>query len=260
MSYIQAISNFLFQFWLDSWRDKEKAWNRDINILQRKPFNRVEKLCVKASKIFSQNYCDYCLSNILPKLRDEHKESLSEGQSLSNVIANWDISNIANVVIDLVRCFVPEGKTTVAVPNARRLIQRPMEHSFFAHFLTQSSISLSKGQKQTKRLQSVLQKDLSPKLTINKVVVVVWKISGFIITIISSSSENLHWFTNKRKMKFQHVGRSMSHKLSMSKGLEDLLDTCTKGFYFSMVHVGVSKCSIYNATIIDNYQKAIEGI
>ena len=61
-------------------------------------------------------------------------------------------------------------------------------------------------------------------------------------------------------MKFQHVGRSMSHKLSMSKGLEDLLDTCTKGFYFSMVHVGVSKCSIYNATIIGNYQKAIEGI
>ena len=52
----------------------------------------------------------------------------------------------------------------------------------------------------------------------------------------------------------------MSHKLSMSKGLEDLLDTCTKGFYFSMVHVGVSKCSIYNATIIGNYQKAIEGI
>lgn len=106
-------------------------------------------------------------------MKDEHKESLSEGQSLSNVIANWDISNIANVVIDLVRCFVPEGKTTVAVPNARRLIQRPMEHSFFAHFFTQSSISLSKGQKQTKRLQSLLQKDLSPKLTIDKVVVVV---------------------------------------------------------------------------------------
>ena len=104
-------------------------------------------------------------------MRDEHKESLSEGQSLSNVIANWDISNIANVVIDVVRCFVPEDKTSVAVPNARRLIQRPMEHSFFAHFFIQSSISSSKGQKQTKRLQSLLQKDLSPKLTINKVVV-----------------------------------------------------------------------------------------
>lgn len=138
MSYIQAISNFLFQFWLDSWRDKEKAWNRDINILQRKPFNRVEKLCVKASKIFSQNYCDYCLSNILPKLRDEHKESLSEGQSLSNVIANWDISNIANVVIDVVRCFVPEDKTSVAVPNAQRLIQDQWNIHFLHTFLSKA--------------------------------------------------------------------------------------------------------------------------
>ena len=54
-------------------------------------------------------------------------------------------------------------------------------------------------------------------------------------------------------MRFQHVGRTMSEKLSMSKGSKDSLDTYAKGFYFSMVHVEVNKCNILNATIIGDY-------
>ena len=52
-------------------------------------------------------------------------------------------------------------------------------------------------------------------------------------------------------IKFQHVGRTMFEKLSMSKGSKDLLDTFAKGFSFSMVHARVNKC-ISNATIIEN--------
>ena len=51
----------------------------------------------------------------------------------------------------------------------------------------------------------------------------------------------------------------MSEKLSMSKSSKDSLDKFAKGFCFSMVHVGINKC-ISNATITENYQKAIEGI
>ena len=60
-------------------------------------------------------------------------------------------------------------------------------------------------------------------------------------------------------MRLQHVGRNMSEKLSMSKSSKDSLDKFAKVFSFSMVHVRINKC-ISNATIIDNYQKAIEGI
>ena len=62
-----------------------------------------------------------------------------------------------------------------------------------------------------------------------------------------------------KKMKFQHVGRTMSKKLSMSKSSKDSLDTFAKVFCFSMVHVRINKC-ISNPYIIENYQKAIEGI
>ena len=48
----------------------------------------------KPPKSFHRIYCDYCKSNILPKLIQKYKEFLSEDQSLSNLIANcccWDI-------------------------------------------------------------------------------------------------------------------------------------------------------------------------
>ena len=51
----------------------------------------------------------------------------------------------------------------------------------------------------------------------------------------------------------------MSEKLSMSKSSKDSLDKFEKEFCFLMMHVGRDKC-ISNATIIENYQKAIEGI
>ena len=49
----------------------------------------------------------------------------------------------------------------------------------------------------------------------------------------------------------------MSEKLSISKSSKDPLDKFAKGFCFSMVHIRISKC-ISNATITENYQKAIE--
>ena len=190
---------------------------------------------------------------------EKYKESLSEDQSLSNLIANWDILKVSNGVIDVAGCFLLEDETHVAGPNGRRFIQSPTEHPSSAHSFTQSSISSLKGQKQIKRLQSVLRKDLSPDLAINKVVV-----REKLQTSSSSSSSSTTKKTTlvgkyNKKMKFQRVGRTMSKKLSMSKSLKDSLDTFAKGFYFSMVHVGINKC-ISNATIIVNYQKAIEGI
>ena len=59
-------------------------------------------------------------------------------------------------------------------------------------------------------------------------------------------------------MKFQHVGTTMSEELSMSKSSKDSLDKFSKGHCFSMVHVGVNKC-LSNQTIIESYEKAIEG-
>ena len=102
------------------------------------------------------------------------------------------------------------------------------------HTFTQSSISSSKDQKQSKRLQSVLQKDLSSDLTINKVVVLEKSQAS------SSSSAKIQLVRKyKKKMRFQHVGRITS---SLSKGSKYSLDTFAKGFWFSVVHVGVNKC------------------
>ena len=92
----------------------------------------------------------------LTKFIEKYKEVISKGKSLSNLIANWDILKGSNGVIDVVEYFLPENETHVAGPNAQRFIQRPTEHPSSAHSLTKSSISSSKGQKQTKRLQSVL--------------------------------------------------------------------------------------------------------
>ena len=113
---------------------------------------------------------------------EKNKESLSECHSLSNLIASWDILKVAIGVINVVGCFVPEYETHVPGPNTQKFIQRPMEHPFSAHFFTQISISSSKGQKKSNKLQSVLQKDLSPNE----------KSQG----LSSSLSENLHWFGN----------------------------------------------------------------
>ena len=186
---------------------------------------------------------------------EKYKESLDEDQSLSNLTANWDILKVSNGVINVVGCFLPENETHVAGANARTFIQRPTEQPSSAHSFTQSSISSSKGQKQTKTLQSLLQKDLSPDLIINKVAVLEKSQTS------SSSSTKKITLVGKynKKMSLQHVGRNMSEKLSMSKSSEDSLDKFAKGFCFSMVHVGINKC-ISNATFIENYQKAIEGI
>ena len=145
---------------------------------------------VKPPKSFHWIYCDYCESNILPKLIEKYKESLSEDQSHSSLIANWDILKVSNGVIDVVGCFLPEDETHVPGPNAWWFIQRPTEHPSSAHSFTQSSISSSKAQKQTKRLQSVLQKDLSPNLTINKVVVLEKSQASSLSSSSSSSSSS----------------------------------------------------------------------
>ena len=120
----------------------------------------------------------------------------------------------------------------------------------------QWDISSSKNQKQTKRLQSVLQKDLSSGLTS--------------IRLLSLKNLRLHHHQTEKiilvgmvgkynKNIFQHVGRIISEKLSMSKSLKYSLDIFGKGFCFSMAHLGINKF-ISNVTIIENYQKAIEGI
>ena len=180
---------------------------------------------VKPPKSFHQIYCDYCKSNILLNLTEKYKESLSEDQSPSNLIANWKILKVSNGVIDVVGCFLPEDKTHAAGPNAWRFIQRPTEHPSSAHSFTQSSIPSLKGQKQTKRLQSVLQNDLSPDLTINKVVVLEKSQT-------SSSTTKKTTLVGKynKKMKFQHVGRTMPTKLSMSKSSKNSPDTLQKDF------------------------------
>ena len=92
-------------------------------------------------KSFHRIYCDYCESNILPKLIEKYKESLSEDQSLSNLIANWDILKVSNGVIDVAGCFLLEDETHVAGPNGRRFIQSPTEHLFYSklHFFIKGS-------------------------------------------------------------------------------------------------------------------------
>ena len=159
-------------------------------------------------------------------------------KTFHQICCAWDILKVSNGVIDVVGCFLPEDETHVAGPNAQRFTQRLTEHPSSAHSFAQSSISSSKGQKQTKRLQSVLQKDLSPDLTINKVAVLAKS-----QTSSSSSTKKITLVGKyKKKKRFHHVGRTMSEKLSMSKSSKDLLDKFAKGFCFSMVHVGINKC------------------
>ena len=81
-------------------------------------------------------------------MTEKQKESLSEDQSLSNLIANWEILKISNGVIDDVGCFLSDNKIHVAGTNPQRFIQRSTEHPSSAQSFTQSSTSSSKDQKQ----------------------------------------------------------------------------------------------------------------
>ena len=90
----------------------------------------------KPPKSFHQIYCNYCKSNILLNLTEKYKESLSEDQSLSNLIANWKILKVSNGVIDVAGCLLPEDETHAAGPNARRFIQRQnMQNIHLLHTL-----------------------------------------------------------------------------------------------------------------------------
>ena len=115
-------------------------------------------------------------------------------KTFHQICCAWDILKVSNGVIDVVGCFLPEDETHVAGPNAQRFTQRLTEHPSSAHSFAQSSISSSKGQKQTKRLQSVLQKDLSPDLTINKVAVLAKS-----QTYHHHQLRKLHWLGNTKK-------------------------------------------------------------
>ena len=78
---------------------KASTFNKENFLIQLKNSG------VKPQKSFHRIYCNYCQSNIVPKLIEKYKESLSEDQSLSNLITNWDILKVSNGVINAVGCF-----------------------------------------------------------------------------------------------------------------------------------------------------------
>ena len=209
----------------------------------------------KMPKSFQRVYCEFCQTNILPHLLEAHKSSLGENKNLQNLIDKWDDLKITKVPTDVIGCFLPYDEKHIAGPNVRRFIQRPCEHTSSAHAFTQASTaSTKKAEKQVNRFKTTLKKDLGPDVAVVKKVLTLEKSPSQI------SKAKTVTITGKynHKMKFQHVGAKMDQKVGIHEESRDALDRFSKGFCFSIIHVGINKCLSNNA-IIENYQKAIEG-
>ena len=74
-------------------------------------------------------YCRFCQDlNVLRKnFWDSFPEKLPSEVSITNLVLNWDKSQLSWNNIDVVSCILPNKANEIAILNSR-FIQRPIEH------------------------------------------------------------------------------------------------------------------------------------
>ena len=80
-------------------------------------------------------YCRLCSSNasLKAKFWDRFPDKLPNEVSLVNLMANWDSLDLSWNYQDVLGCLLPNNADHYAAINARRFIQRPIEHYITVH-------------------------------------------------------------------------------------------------------------------------------
>ena len=75
-------------------------------------------------------YCRFCQDlNVLRKnFWENFPEKLPSEVSITNLVLNWDKSQLSWNNIDILSCILPNKANEIAILNSRRFIQRPIEH------------------------------------------------------------------------------------------------------------------------------------
>ena len=85
----------------------------------------------KALKTFDYICCSICLKNKIPVVLEKYKDKLPEHAKVNNLIDQGDILGVADNLLDIAGCFIPDDKNVHAAPNGKRFILKPIEHSAF---------------------------------------------------------------------------------------------------------------------------------
>ena len=133
----------------------------------------------KELKTFDYICCSICQEDKIPVVLEKYKDKLPEHAKVNDLIDQWDILGVADNLLDLAGCFIPDDKNVHAALNGRQFILRPTEHSAFhskpsfttgkAAITSVSTNKLVPNEKRTIRTeQSVTHtsKDKSTKVTL----------------------------------------------------------------------------------------------
>ena len=82
----------------------------------------------KGLKTFDYIYCSICKKDKILVVLEKYKDKLPEHAKVNDLIDQWDILDVADNLLDLAGCFIPDDKNAYAAPNGRRFILRPTEH------------------------------------------------------------------------------------------------------------------------------------
>ena len=59
------------------------------------------------------------------------KKNFQTNLKVNDLIYNWDILDICSEFLNLVGCFIPEGKNVNAAPNEGKIVTRPTDDATF---------------------------------------------------------------------------------------------------------------------------------
>ena len=79
----------------------------------------------KGLKTYDYICCSICQKYKIPVFLEKYKDKLQEHAKVNDLIDQWDILGVADNLLDLAGCFIPDDKNTHAAPNRRRFILRP---------------------------------------------------------------------------------------------------------------------------------------
>ena len=79
----------------------------------------------KGLKTYDYICCSICQKYKIPVFLEKYKDKLQEHAKVNDLIDQWDILGVADNLLDLACCFIPDDKNTHAAPNRRRFILRP---------------------------------------------------------------------------------------------------------------------------------------
>ena len=168
----------------------------------------------KGLKTFDYICCSICQKDKIPVILEKYKDKLPEHAKVNDLIDQWDILGVADNLLDLAGCFIPDDKNVHGAPNGRRFILRPTEHSAFhskpssttgkaaiTNVSTSKLVPNEKGTIRTEQSVTHTSKDKSTKVTLKN-----------------------------NQLKMMHIGNLLDPKIKLTDPSKDHSDTWPKMF------------------------------